>query len=167
MNAYIQQVLDVLEELLASHRQLIVHGNEKKDAIVAGNVGTISAILSREKKCVEQVTAQEQKRMILVRNYVLEQGQRTKNNFTMDKLIQLVFHADEKVALQSKWKELSAVIKELKDVNDFNQQIVRLNLERVHFTQDLLFGPIEEDVTYHRALQDNKYNRNGRFNMKM
>ncbi|MGM0884191.1 MAG: flagellar protein FlgN [Bacillota bacterium] len=167
MNEYIQQILVILQELLDEHRQLIEYGNAKTEAITTNSVETISYISSKEKKSLERILDLEQRRAFLVGKYMLSQkitGQQ--RSFKMEKLIQAVFQADEKQQLQKLWKELGAVIAELQGINEFNQQLVKMTLEYLHFTQDLLLGPEEEDVTYHRAVQGMSNNRNSRFNMR-
>ncbi|CAM4390231.1 flagellar protein FlgN [Paenibacillus alkaliterrae] len=167
MNEHIQQVLVVLQELADEHRQLIEYGKAKTEAITKNSVETLSYISSKEKKCLERILELEQRRAFLVGKYMLSQKvSGAQRSFKMEKLIQAVFHADEKQQLQKMWKELGAVIAELQDINEFNQQLVKMTLEYLHFTQDLLLGPEEEDVTYHRAVQGMANNRNGRFNMR-
>lgn len=167
MNAFIQQILVTLQDLLDLNRQLIAYGNEKREAIVANNVEAVSQLSGREKKCVQQVLDLEQKRIFLIGKYAVEQGLPVRGTYKMEKLIQIVYHAEEKVGLQNMWKELSAALKELQDVNDFNQQLIRMNLKNIHFMQDLLLGPTEDEVTYHRAVQGMAQNRSSRFNAKM
>lgn len=166
MNEYIQQILNVLQELLDEHRQLIAYGNAKTEAISANNVESISYISSKEKKSLPRLLELEQRRILLVGKYTVEQKITTQRSFRMERLIQAVYHAEEKQQLQLKWRELSAVMKELQDINEFNQQLVKMTLEYLHFTQDLLLGPEEEEVTYHRAVQGIANNRNSRFNTR-
>ncbi|WP_424766651.1 flagellar protein FlgN [Paenibacillus sp. sgz302251] len=166
MNEYIQQILAILQELLDEHRQLIEYGKAKTEAITKNSIETISYIAGKEKKLLEHILELEQRRTFLVGKYMLSQKVTGQRSFKMEKLIQAVFHAEEKQQLQNKWKELSAVIHELQDINEFNQQLVKMTLEYLHFTQDLLLGPEEEDVTYHRAVQGMANNRNSRFNIR-
>ncbi|OMF35838.1 hypothetical protein BK133_10330 [Paenibacillus sp. FSL H8-0548] len=167
MNEYILQIIEILRELIDEHRQLIEYGNAKTTAITANSVETISYISSKEKKSVQRVLELEQRRVFLIGKYMLDQKLTAHRSFKMEKLIQVVYHANEKQQLQAIWLEMSEVIKKLQDINEFNQQLTRMKLEYLHFTQDLLLGPVDEDVTYHRALQGNAYQRSGRFNMKM
>ncbi|MCA0757550.1 flagellar protein FlgN [Paenibacillus sp. N4] len=167
MNEYIQQILSVLQELTDEHRQLVEYGKAKTEAIRHNQVETISFISNKEKKILERLLELEQQRAFLVGKYMLSHkvtGQQ--RSFKMEKLIQMVFQAEEKQQLQRMWKELNAVITELQDINEFNQQLVKMTLEYLHFTQDLLLGPEEEDVTYHRAVQGMAQQRNGRFNIR-
>ncbi|MBD2868409.1 flagellar protein FlgN [Paenibacillus arenilitoris] len=167
MNEYIQQILTILQELLDEHRQLIEYGKAKTEAITQNSLESISFISGKEKKILERIMEHEQRRVFLVGKYMLSQkvtGQQ--RSFKMEKLIQAVFHAEEKRQLQIKWKELAAVMNELQDINEFNQQLVKMTLEYLHFSQDLLLGPEEDEVTYHRAVQGMTKQRNGRFNMK-
>ncbi|NIK79345.1 flagellar biosynthesis/type III secretory pathway chaperone [Paenibacillus castaneae] len=166
MNEYIQQILVILQELLDEHRQLIEYGNAKTEAITTNNVETLSYISSKEKKVLQRILELEQRRIFLIGKYMLYQKLTNHRSFKMEKLVQAVYHANEKQQLQAIWQELSDVMKTLQDINEFNQQLVRMTLEHLHFTEDLLLGPTEDEATYHRAVQGMAYNRNSRFNMK-
>jgi hypothetical protein len=166
MNEYIQQIILILQELLDEHLQLIEYGNAKTSAITVNQVETLSYISSKEKKSLQRIMDLEQQRIFLIGKYMLDQKLTSHRSFKMEKLIQAVYQANEKQQLQAIWNDLSAALKKLQDINEFNQQLVRMTLEHLHFTQDLLLGPTEEEPTYHRAVQGMALNRNGRFNMK-
>lgn len=167
MNDYIQQILTILQELADEHRQLVEYGKAKTKAITNNSVDGISYISSKEKKILERIVELEQNRALLVGNYMLSQKVSGKQrSYKMEKLIQVVYHAEEKQQLQRMWKELNAIITELQDINDFNQQLVKMTLEYLHFSQDLLLGPEDEEVTYHRAVQDIVQSRSGRINIR-
>ncbi|WP_054025401.1 flagellar protein FlgN [Bacillus sp. FJAT-28004] len=166
MNEYIQQIIVILQELLDEHLQLIEYGNAKTSAITVNQVETLSYISSKEKKSLQRIMDLEQQRIFLIGKYMLDQKLTAHRSFKMEKLIQAVYQANEKQQLQAIWNDLSAALKKLQDINEFNQQLVRMTLEHLHFTQDLLLGPTEEEATYHRAVQGMALNRNGRFNMK-
>lgn len=166
MNENIRQILMILQELLDEHWQLIEYGNAKTTAITANNVETLSYISGKEKKSLQRILELEQRRIFLIGKYMLDQKLTSHRSFKMEKLIQAVYHANEKQQLQAIWHELSAALKKLQDINEFNQQLVRMTLEHLHFTQDLLLGDAEEEATYHRAVQGLAYNRNSRFNTR-
>jgi flagellar biosynthesis/type III secretory pathway chaperone len=166
MNEHVRQILLTLQELLAAHRELIQHANEKTQAIRTENVEMVSLITGREKKCVQRIVDLEQTRLLQVGRYTVEQGLRNMRSLKMEKLIQMVYHAEQKLELQHMWRELSAAIKTLQDVNTFNQQLVRMNLDYLQFTQDLLLGAPEDEVTYHRAVQGMNVQRASRYNLK-
>jgi flagellar biosynthesis/type III secretory pathway chaperone len=168
MNEFISQILDVLKELTQEHRQLIEYGKAKTEALRNQNIDGVSYISAKEKRILERVIELEKKRTFLVGKYMLSQKLTgAQRSFKMEKLIQVVFHVEEKRQLTMMWKELGQAINELQDINEFNQQLVRMTLEYLHFTQDLLLGPEDEDVTYHKAVQGLVSNRSGKFNMKL
>ncbi|MDQ6422507.1 flagellar protein FlgN [Paenibacillus sp. LHD-117] len=167
MNEHIGQILIVLQELTNEHRQLIEYGKAKTEAIRNNHIDGIAYISGKEKKMLERIVELEKNRTFLVGKYMLSQKLTgAQRSFKMEKLIQAVFHVEEKTQLSKLWKELNGVITELQDINEFNQQLVRMTLEYLHFTQDLLLGPEDEDVTYHKAVQGLVQNRSGKFNMK-
>ena len=58
----------------------------------------------------------------------------------MTQLIQMVYKAEEKQALQSSCETLSSTLTEFQDINDFNQQMMKLNMEYISHSLDLLPG---------------------------
>ncbi|MCU6708445.1 flagellar protein FlgN [Paenibacillus sp. J5C_2022] len=169
MNEHIRQILIILQELTDEHKQLVEYGKAKTEAIRNNNIDGIAYISNKEKKSLDHIVELEQSRAYLVGKYMLSQKMvnRQQRTYKMEQLIQVVFHPEEKLQLQRMWKELGAAVTELQDLNEFNQQLVKMTLEYLHFSQDLLLGPEDDDYTYHRAVQGMVNNRSGRFNIKM
>lgn len=84
----------------------------------------------------------------------------------MTQLIQMVYKAEEKQSLQAACEQLSATLKELQDINDFNQQMMKLNLEYIAHSLDIIAGPSEDEATYHRSLQSEGFKRFSQFDTK-
>ena len=166
MNEYIQKILAVLQELLDEHRQLVAYSNAKTEVIRKNDLEAISYISGKEKKIVQRIQELEQVRIVLIGKYAIEQKIRTTRAFTLEMLVQAVSNPTEKQRLQAMLHNLTAVVKELQEINELNQTLVRMTLEYVHFTQDLLLGPEDDDVTYHKAVQEMTVNRGGRFSAR-
>lgn len=167
MNETIQQIVDTLQELIHEHKQLIEYGKAKTEALKQNSVDSLSYIASKEKKILDQILKLEQTRIFLVGKYMTSQKiTGNQRSFKLEKLIQMVYHAEEKQQLQRSWHELNEVVAELQDINEFNQQLVKMTLEYLHFSQDLLLGPEQDDVTYHRHIQDVARRRASQFNIK-
>lgn len=167
MSENLQRISNLLQELIDIHRQLVNYGNAKTEFLRSNAVESISYISGKEKELVQRVQELEQYRTILVGRFAIEHKIRSQRKIGMDIIVQTVTHPEEKRQLMIKRDELSAAVKELQDVNELNQTLVRLALEYVHFSQDLLFGPEEDDVTYHRAIQGITKKRGSQFNMKL
>ncbi|MCR2806738.1 flagellar protein FlgN [Paenibacillus soyae] len=167
MNETIQQIAATLEELIHEHKQLIEYGKAKTEALRQNSIDSLSYIANKEKKILDQILKLEQSRIFLVGKYMTSQKiSGHQRSFKLEKLIQMVYHAGEKQLLQRLWDELNAVVTELQEINEFNQQLVKMTLEYLHFSQDLLLGPEEDDVTYHRHIQDAARRRASQFNIK-
>lgn len=166
MSDNVQNILAVLQELIDEHRQLVAYSHAKTEVIRKNDLEAISYISGKEKKIVQRIQELEQYRIVLVGKFAVEHKIRSQRTFSMDMIVQAVYHPELKRQLIAKWNDLSAAVKELQEVNEFNQTLVKMALEYVHFTQDLLLGPEEEDVTYHRAVQGMTANRSGRFNTR-
>jgi len=166
MNSIIANLLLVLQELIDEHKQLIEYSSAKTEVIRRNDLDGIAYISAKEKKNVQRIQELERYRIALVSQYGIEIKIRRRNGFTMEQLVQAVYHPDEKQQLKEKASELSAALRELQEINDLNQTLIKLALEYVDFAQDLLLGPDDEDVTYHRAVQGLVQQRGGRFNTR-
>jgi flagellar biosynthesis/type III secretory pathway chaperone len=163
MKISIKPILLILQELLELHRQLIALGKEKGVAVGSNHIDTIASIMNHEKKCIQRITESEQQRIGAVQAYFVAHGLEPITPPRMEQLVQTVHLADEKRTLLGVWTELQSSYRELREINDFNQHLVRLQLEYLHFAQDLLSGSSEDEATYHRELQGADYRRHSRF----
>ncbi|TYP75721.1 flagellar protein FlgN [Paenibacillus methanolicus] len=166
MQEVVKEIVTVLQGLIEVHEQLIAIGKEKQQVIGAGDTNGLSRVTSQEKKLLQTLVDLEQQRSNLVRDYFKQTGLVVVRKFKMEHLIQAVYSAEEKRLLIETSDALRRLIDKLKELNDFNQQLLRMQLNYVDYSLDLLIGPVEEDVTYHRALQANGYSRLNKYDTK-
>lgn len=166
MTESIQMVVQLLEQLADVHDQLIALGTEKSKALAANEVDAVSGISNRESKLLVKLATLENQRITAVNRYVAERGLVPTSSFKLDLLIQMVFRADEKQALLAASGRLSKAVNELRELNAFNQQLLKLNLDYIQYSLDVLTGPSEEEATYHRPLQSQGFTRQSQFDAK-
>ncbi|RXZ83480.1 flagellar protein FlgN [Paenibacillaceae bacterium] len=166
MNDKLQVIIDTLEELTGLHRQLIVYSKEKQEAIAANRTDLIAAVATRESKVIQRVGDTDRRRLLAVGEYVAKLGFTPTGTFRMEQLVQMVYIAEEKQQLRAACTELSQALAQLREINDFNQQMIKLNLEYISCSLDLLAGPSEDEATYHRSLQAEGFKRRSQFDTK-
>jgi hypothetical protein len=78
----------------------------------------------------------------------------------------LVHKAALKQALIDATEDLSGAILQLHHINDSNQQMIKLQLEYINYSIDVIAGPSENEATYHRSLQEQGFIRMSQFDTK-
>src|SRR5690606_30493999 len=116
MNSIIANLLLVLQELIDEHKQLIEYSSAKTEVIRRNDLDGIAYISAKEKKNVQRIQELERYRIALVSQYGIEIKIRRRNGFTMEQLVQAVYHPDEKQQLKEKASELSAALRELQEI---------------------------------------------------
>ncbi|WP_020619534.1 flagellar protein FlgN [Paenibacillus daejeonensis] len=166
MNEPLQVVMDTLHQLTDLHRDLSALGRTKREALGSGDIDTVAQTASRESKILQKITELDKQRLLAIGQYVARRGFAPTGSFRMEQLIQMVFKAEEKQALRDACVQLNVALLELQEINEFNQQMIRLNLEYVSHSIDLIAGPPEEDATYHRSLQAEGFKRFSQFDTR-
>jgi hypothetical protein len=166
MNEAVQGILDPIRKLTALYQQLIVLGQEKQKAILANSTDIIIQVTNRESKYLKDISAQEAHRVAAVQRFASELGLASNTVIRIEQLIQLVHKAALKQALIDATEDLSGAILQLHHINDSNQQMIKLQLEYINYSIDLIAGPSENEATYHRSLQEQGFIRMSQFDTK-
>ncbi|GAB2721199.1 flagellar protein FlgN [Paenibacillus thermoaerophilus] len=166
MNPDLQEVVELLRGMTEAHVQLAECGRRKRDAIVQNDVDTVSQCMNQETRLLNRVAEMEQARLKAIGRFLSKLGMIPTPGFTLTQLIQLAYRAEEKNALREAQQELSAALRELKAVNDLNQQLVKQSLEFIQLSLDVIAGPPAEEATYHHPVQGHGFQRQGLFDTK-
>ncbi|MCD9022303.1 flagellar protein FlgN [Cohnella silvisoli] len=166
MNEAVQGILDPIRTLTALYRQLIALGQEKQEAILANHTDVIMQVTNRESKLLKDIASQETLRIASVKRFAAELGIASNSTIRIEQLIQLVHKAALKQALIEAAEDLSEAILRLHEINDRNQQMIKLHLEYINYSIDVIAGPSEEEATYHRSLQEQGFIRMSQFDTK-
>ena len=166
MHQQVQDIVAVLREMIEAHKMLLELGRVKQAAIKDNDTETLSKVTLHEKKYVNKINELDKQRAQLVWDYLKLAGVRVFRFYKLEHLIQAVNNPDEKRKLLQTSAELIHVMDELKRLNDFNRELTRMQLHFANHLMDLLTGPAAEEVTYHRALQEQGYNPYNRFDTK-
>jgi len=166
MNQTIQEILEALHALTVLYRELAAHSLQKQEAIIANRAEQVAAITRQEGKLSQSIAEQDRLREEAVRRFALAAGLPGAPAIRVEQLIRLVHQVEPKQALTAAAAELSAALQEMKKVNDANQELMRLHLDYINFSMDLIAGPSEDEATYHHSLQDRGFRRTGQFDAK-
>jgi hypothetical protein len=135
--------------------------------MLANNTDIVMQVTNRESKLLKDITSQEALRIASVQRFAAELGIAGTTTIRIDQLIQLVHKAALKQALIDAAEQLSEAILRLHEINDRNQQMIRLQLEYINYSIDVIAGPSEDEATYHRSLQEQGFIRMSQFDTKV
>ncbi|WP_028608244.1 flagellar protein FlgN [Paenibacillus harenae] len=163
----VSKVIETMDSLTEMHKHLLQSGLEKKQAIISKDLDSLMRIMRLESKILKDITAMDMMRVAACRKLMLEKGVKNRINTTYRQLMGVVFVPEERIRLQEVHERLESVLKELKNLNDLNQDLLNQSLDFVHFSIDLLISPEDESYTYkHPSNQLRNSNRNGIYNSK-
>jgi hypothetical protein len=162
----IQEVTRSLEQLNEIHEQLLALGEQKKQVLIDNQVNELTLITNKESKLMKQIAEYEQQWLANASAFLEEKGYQSSSAMTMTELIKLVYKADEKQALLDVQGKLMNTIRQIKEQNALNQQMIEQSLSYIDYTLDLMTGDPDQDMTYQKpnSMRDSK--RRGIFDTK-
>jgi flagellar biosynthesis/type III secretory pathway chaperone len=162
----VADIVTVLNQMSELHEQLYVLGTQKKDALIANDVDTITQITQKETRLMKQIAELDKLRSNAVVYFLQEKGLRPQTNMTMSDLLKVVFKAEEKQQLSDAQSRLLAVLEQLKEQNERNRQLIEQSLAFINYSLDLVTGG-DEDPVYHNPKADmNRMKRTGYFDTR-
>lgn len=167
MDVRIADLIMIMKQLVAVHSQLLTLSKQKRDILVSGDTNELMRVTTQEKKWIQLITSLEQQRSDFVRDFFRQGGKIIVRKFKMENLIEAISDVEERTQLTALSKQLIEFIDELKQTNDFNQQLTKMHLSVVNHSLDLLVGPMEQEATYHREVQSTMGNRLNRYDSKI
>ncbi|PAD30671.1 flagellar protein FlgN [Paenibacillus sp. 7523-1] len=144
----IESIIDVLEQLQAAHEDMLVLGEQKKEAVVANKVETLIALINQESKLAKKIELIEQQRLQAVHQFLEERGIKSKLNLTISELMRLVFDTAEKKKLLQAQTSLTDVLQKVKFLNEANQQLIKQSLSYIDFFIETMSFHSESEATY-------------------
>lgn len=144
----IQPLLETIDKLQEAHEALLELAKVKTPVLVSNDIDQLNMIVNRENKWVRSIAEANQQRLQLVGTYLITRGYNPNPKITVSDLIKVIFKAEEKQALSHAQQKLLATIKELKECNYINQQLIEQSLSFIDYSIDLVLGAPEDDVVY-------------------
>lgn len=149
----IQLLLDTMQKLQEAHEALLELAREKTEVIVCNNVDQLNSIVNKESKWIRVIAETNQQRIQFIGSYLISRGYNPNPNITVGDLIKIIFKVEEKQALSQAQQKLVATMKQLKEENAINQQLIEQSLAFINYTVDLVLGAPDDDVVYQNPNQ--------------
>ncbi|WP_428909641.1 flagellar protein FlgN [Niallia sp. Krafla_26] len=127
-----QALITVMEKLLKLHQSLLGLSKEKTAILKNGDFDAFQEYLRNEQKHINAITILEKERQKAVSSIIPEESE-----WTLTNCLPQLYDADQEKLLSIK-QELTDLIKQLKEVNELNQQLVQQSLQFVNLQLDLL-----------------------------
>jgi len=161
-------LIQQLKHLLLIYRALFTFADEKKAAIINNDIELINMITMKETKAMKPVPELESGIRSLITKLQRELGFRPKLKMTLPEMVQLLTDPEQKKELAHTQQEIAGIADKLKQANAHNQELIKLSLEYVNFSLDVICGPPEDEVTYKRPTQSyDSQKRTGIYDRRM
>lgn len=157
----ISHIVATLEKQFKLYEQLLELEVSKKALIMQNSIVQLNSVTQKEKLLTAQAESLEQSRILMTARYFIDNGFRNRSGILSD-LIKLVSNAEDKQHLMHLHETLTKVLKELKHVNDLNQQLVKQSLDFINFSIDLMVEDPNEELVYQHPMKQLSGNRSNR-----
>ncbi|GGN93253.1 flagellar protein FlgN [Saccharibacillus kuerlensis] len=160
----LKALIEQLEQLNRSHLEMIEIAEAKKEAIVKNEIDVFIATMNKESKLLKRISAEDEQRSELAYAFMQQRGIKSRLKLTIVEISRLVFDPHEKKELLEVQARLSQTLARLKQINDFNRELIEQALSFINFSMELLSYRPEQDTTYqHPSVQSYGYGQS-RFN---
>jgi flagellar biosynthesis/type III secretory pathway chaperone len=136
-----KQLIALLEKHVKLHKGLLDLANKKTEVLKKGDMEALSEIMKEEQKYIAVINQVERERIHVVNAMVSESNDRT-----LTTCISLA-EGTERAMLEKLRDDLTAVISELKNINQLNQQLTQQSLQFVNVMLDMLM-PQPPNINY-------------------
>lgn len=161
-----QELMNVLTALNESHTSLLKLAEAKKQVLIDNEVDKLMQIVSAENRLLKQIGELDQKRMDSTGKYMIEKGYKPNPKVTVSDLTKIVFNTEDKRALIEAQKQLLGTIRQLREKNKLNQQLIEHSLSFIDYSIDLISGPPEDGAIYHKPNSGSSSKRMGMFDTR-
>ncbi|GAE32120.1 flagellar protein FlgN [Halalkalibacter hemicellulosilyticus] len=141
----LKALIQLMERLDEIQQQLLIIAKQKVEPLKKGEMKAVEALVREESKWIHQLEMTETLRTKKVSAFLQEQGFEDKDA----RMVDLVPYAneDEQRRMTEVQQSLVDVTEQLKQQNQFNQQLIEESLKLVRTSLDLMI-PMKEDISY-------------------
>ncbi|KXG08997.1 flagellar protein FlgN [Anoxybacillus rupiensis] len=138
-------LIHLLEEYVELHKHLLHSAHKKTDVLKKGDMEALKTIIQDEQKHIFLISQLEKKRSDVIAA-LFPRSSTAEEPPTLAACIERAAEP-ERSELKKRQEELSKAVRELKEANELNQQLVQQSLQFVHMTLDLLL-PQTPEINY-------------------
>ena len=149
-------IVDQLNILDGYYKELIEVANRKTRIIIENDIDQLMRCTQTEKSLMKQITDAENQLLEHSYAFIQSKGIRSQLKLTVTELSKLVFDPDQRQRLRAAQVQLDATLRQMKELNDHNQQLLDQSLQFVNFRLDLMIEYPDEGVVYKRPDQDHR-----------
>jgi flagellar biosynthesis/type III secretory pathway chaperone len=142
-----KQLIELLEKHVKLHKGLLELANKKTEVLKKGDMQALSAIMKEEQKYIAAIKQIEKERIVAVEKIISALGN-TQTEPTLTACIELV-DEPERSALERLRNNLAAVVAELRNINELNQQLLQQSLQFVNMMLDMIM-PQPKEMNYRK-----------------
>jgi flagellar biosynthesis/type III secretory pathway chaperone len=164
----VDRVIEVLEQLAEVHEQLIECAETKKAAIIANDIDALSRVTASESRLIARIAELDRQRHERSVQVFSDHGFNTSEGVTLNRLYGVVFNPDQRARLQQAEARLRERLERLRQLNDLNQQLLKMSIDYVNFSIEVLSPQRDDDYIYRNpAAHSRDYMRGGLYNTKV
>ncbi|WP_047153546.1 flagellar protein FlgN [Aneurinibacillus tyrosinisolvens] len=144
------EIIEILELLIAEHEKMLKLARQKKEILITGAIDDLARILQFESRSINAIQSLELEREKHISLYLMRRGIRKETCYISD-LIEMAGDTEAKKSLVRCQNVLGNMLKELKDANQLNQQLIEQSLAFVNHSLEELTAPPEDPYTYKKT----------------
>jgi flagellar biosynthesis/type III secretory pathway chaperone len=163
----IQSLIETMDRLVQIHLFLLDLSEQKKDVLIKNQVDKLNKIVNKETSLIKEITLLDKQRIEYISEFLVQKGYRPNPSITVGDLIKLVVAIEDKRALEEKQRALLGTIFKLKKLNQLNAQLIEHSLAFIEYSLDLVLGPPEDDMIYHKPSHQQSTKRSGMFDSRI
>jgi flagellar biosynthesis/type III secretory pathway chaperone len=150
-----KQLIELLEKHVKLHKGLLELAKKKTEVLKKGDIEALSEMMKEEQTYIAAINQVERERIRIVEAMVGKSNERT-----LTACISLA-EGTERTMLEKLRDDLTAVISELKNINQLNQQLTQQSLQFVNVMLDMLM-PQPQNINYAAPNKSSNPNEVGR-----
>lgn len=156
MKILFDELIEVLEDELKAHKDLLSLTNKKTDIIIAGHVKDLDKITQLENTLIINIGKLEERREKVVENIQKQLG--LKEELNMSSILK---HSDDETTkeIEKIKNEFLNIIGTLKNKNQLNNVLIQDNLEFINLNLQLITNSLEQEL-YNNKTEKSKSSQN-------
>jgi flagellar biosynthesis/type III secretory pathway chaperone len=153
----VQQIMELMEQLVDVHKQLLSISKEKTERFKEGAIEPLQQLLVKERKQIRLLEQTESKRQQAVEKWFQTNGMDTEQ-YTVSHMLEKLEDEKERETLANITTTLTETIVELKQQEQLNEALIRQSMEFVQMSLDLM-NPNISSMNYGKEMKENTANR--------